>query len=232
MLSLSQELKPCVGCYPVAANSYVTHFVQLWYTLITIGWVQCQIRDVSLGISLFAVSLSVSEPLITCMHPFVTNRCLTGRLHIYFGAHIFVTAVVRLLSNFCLPYIRLSQVSEDHFFLPSKAPIINKYKQMPGGDKTMINLALTVCVHSCLNRDHVFLVILVDFQHFHTSSFSFVLCFNSTYGIILSRRVSQIQVTVDAQIPCLHVHCNCLPEPFFWFWPGSYIKIKSREEMA
>lgn len=29
MLSFSQELKPCVGCYPVAANSYVTHFVQL-----------------------------------------------------------------------------------------------------------------------------------------------------------------------------------------------------------
>ena len=82
----------------------------------------------------------------------------------------------------------------------------------------MINLAFTMCVHSCLNHGHVFLVILVDFQYFHTSSFSFVFCFNSTYGVILSRRVSQIQVTVDAKIPCLRFHCNCLPEPFFWFW--------------
>lgn len=133
----------------------------------------------------------------------------------------FVTAMVGLLSNFCLPYIRLSQVSGDHLFLASKALIINKDKQMLCGDKTMINLALTVCVHSCLNHGHMFLVILVGFQYFQTSSFSLVLCFNSTYGVILSRRVSQIQVTVNAKIPHLHLHCNCLPEPFFWFWPGS-----------
>ena len=80
----------------------------------------------SIGISLFIVSLLVSEPLIACMHPFVTNRCLTGRLHIYFGANIFVTAVVRMLYNFCLPYIRLLQVSGDHFFLASKAPAAAK----------------------------------------------------------------------------------------------------------
>lgn len=94
----------------------------------------------------------------------------------------------------------------------------------------MINLALTMCVYSCLNHGHVFLVILVDFQYFHTSSFSFVLCFNSTNGVILSRRVSQIQVTVDAKIPCLHFHCNCLPEQFFLVlaWKLNQNQIKGR----
>lgn len=88
-----------------------------------------KIRLFSLGISLLASSLLVSEHLAPCMHPLITSRCLMRRLHTYFGAHVFCDCLGRLLLQFLssLP-MRLPQVLGHHFFLASKAHI--KYKQM------------------------------------------------------------------------------------------------------
>lgn len=129
MLSFSQGLKPYVGCSPMAANSYIFYPPLICIYNNRVSPVPDKRCLFSLGISLLAASLLVSEHLAPCLHPFVTSRCLVRRLHTYFGAHIFCDYLGRLLLQFLssLP-MRMPQVLGHHFFLASKAH--TKYKQM------------------------------------------------------------------------------------------------------
>lgn len=79
----------------------------------------------------------------------------------------------------------------------------------------MINLALTVCVHSCSNHDHVCLVIF-DFQYFHTSSFPLFCALTQSMELFSAEEISsQIQVTVEAKsLTCIFI-VTVYHEPFF-----------------